>query len=301
MLDPVAQYMASFPEWTGLTELGLAYPYTASVVGLTLLLRSFVSIPLTIWQRSRNDRLSRLVLPEWQVWQQQIPAAAWQRRLGAGPPSPQEERQVGREIQKNLAQKWRHLMALYKCSPMKTTLLSLAVHVPLFIVVTMLLRQTALLPGSPLVHELVPWWSPDADFVSQSAATRQVLLDKGMDPALAARLTEVGGPTLADHDPTQVMPVVCGSLNMVNVELASWTRLRRAATDTSLGLAMQPEGEEEPRRARIVTNMMRVGAIASVPIACQVPSVLLVYWCTSSVVTMAQNVYFAWREARVPT
>lgn len=293
VLDPLAKHMMSLPEMAGLTELGLAYPYTLSVIALTLSLRSLISVPLTLWQRKRNDRLTKIVMPEWQVWQKQIPASIWQRQNLSTAPTPEQERHVVRQIQKSLSQKWRHLISLYKCSPMKTTLTSLAIHVPLFVVVSLLLRQGAILPDTPLVQELVPWWSPNEEFAAQSAATRQVLMDKGLDPSLADRLTKIGGPTLADRDPTFIMPLTCGSINMINVELSTWTRLRRRAMEAAMGLAPGQNDVEEPPRARILSNMMRVGAIASIPIAAQMPSVLLVYWCTSSLVTLVQNVYFA--------
>ncbi|EDP42344.1 hypothetical protein MGL_3102 [Malassezia globosa CBS 7966] len=182
-----------------------------------------------------------------------------------------------------------------------TTLTSLAVHIPLFVLLTMLLRQTAFFPDTPLAQELVPWWSPDETFAAESAATRQILLDKGLDPGMADRLTKLGGPTLADRDPTFTMPLACGSLNMVNVELTSWTRQQRRVRESDLGLSTEQEAdlEEEPPRARILSNALRVGAILSIPIACQVPSILLVYWCTSSVMTLGTNLYFARHSAKL--
>ena len=118
---------------------------------------------------------------------------------------------------------------------------------------------------------------------------------------MADRLTKLGGPTLADRDPTFTMPLACGSLNMVNVELTSWTRQQRRVRESDLGLSTEQEAdlEEEPPRARILSNALRVGAILSIPIACQVPSILLVYWCTSSVMTLGTNLYFARHSAKL--
>ena len=302
-LDPLARHMVSFPEYMGLMDLGLAYPYTYSVVAVTILLRSCVSIPLALWQHRRNDRLAQVVLPEWRVWQRQIPASVWQRHQprDGTPPSAEKENLVTHTIQRKLGEKWSHLMSLYHCSPTMTTLTSLAVHIPLFVLLTMLLRQTAFFPDTPLAQELVPWWSPDETFAAESAATRQILLDKGLDPGMADRLTKLGGPTLADRDPTFTMPLACGSLNMVNVELTSWTRQQRRVRESDLGLSTEQEAdlEEESPRARILSNALRVGAILSIPIACQVPSILLVYWCTSSVMTLGTNLYFARQSAKL--
>lgn len=296
-LDPFARHLLSFPEYVGMLDAGFAYPYTSFVVALTVMLRSCVSIPLGIWQHRRNDRLAQVVLPEWRVWQKQIPADAWQRQHAhdKSAPTPETEHRVVHSIQRRLAEKWQHLMSLYHCSPTATLATSLAVHIPLFVVVTMLLRQGSIMPDTPLMHETVPWWSPDDVSMSQSLNTRQLLLDKGLDPGLADRLTKIGGPTLADRDPTFIMPLACGSLNMINVELTSWTRQQRRAHESALGLSTEQEADlaEEQPRMRILSNLLRVGAILSIPIACQVPSVLLVYWCTSSFVTLGMNTYFA--------
>lgn len=300
ILDPLARHLVQTPEWVGLLDLGLAYPYTYSVVGMTVLLRTLVTLPVAFWQKRRTDRLSKIVLPEFRVWKQQIPASIWQRLSLQGSPSSEMQRQAQVQIRTSLSQKWKHLITLYNCSPTRTMLVSMAIHIPLFLMVSWLLRQSAVLDGSPLINEIVPWWTPDEVFSTQAENTRQFLLDKGVDPGLANRLTKLGGPTLADRDPTFIMPLVCGSMNMVNVEMVNWMRLRQRLREMNLGLNDSPEMEEqeEPLRARLMSNVLRVSAIASIPIACQVPSVLLIYWSTSSLITFMQHVYFAREDAK---
>lgn len=300
MLDPFARHLVQIPELVGLLDVGLAHPYTYSVMGMTVILRSLVTLPVAFWQKRRTDRLSNIVLPEFRVWKQQIPASIWHRASMEGSPSPEDEQQVQRKIRKSLSQKWKHLIMLYNCSPTKTAFVSMAIHIPLFLMVSWLLRQGAVLDATPLINEIIPWWSPDEIFSIQAENTRQLLLDKGLDPGLADRLTKLGGPTLADRDPTFIMPLVCGSLNMVNVEIVNWMRQRQRLHEMDLGLNELPESQqqEEPLRARLMSNILRISAIASIPIACQVPSVLLVYWSTSSLITFAQHVYFAREDAK---
>lgn len=303
-LDPVARHLVAVPEMVGLVGT-VPYPYTVSIVAMTLALRASVSIPMALWQRRRNERLTNVVLPEWAVWKKQIPAAVWQRRTSENRAVGKDtEFQIQRQIHRALAEKWDHLIHLHDCSPMRTTLASFAVHIPVFVLVTMLLRQGALLPDSPLVTELLPWWTPDASFASQAQASQQILLDKGVDPAVVERLTKVGGPTLADRDSTLVMPIVVGALNMLNVELSQWVRARRVARERALGLgsthAGAPEGEQapEPPRERLIGNLLRGSAVVSIPIASQVPGAMLVYWTTSALVTLVQNSYFAWLDSQ---
>ena len=106
--------MVSFPEYMGLLDVGLAYPYTYSVVALTMAMRSFVSIPLAIWQHRRNDRYAQVVLPEWRAWQKQIPANVIQQHQPADGEhvSMETKRLVSRKIQRRLSEKWNRLIAL---------------------------------------------------------------------------------------------------------------------------------------------------------------------------------------------
>ncbi|PKI82696.1 hypothetical protein MVES_003536 [Malassezia vespertilionis] len=172
----------------------------------------------------------------------------------------------------------------------------------------MLLQKGAIMGDSVLAHEIVPWWSPDATVAAQASASQQILQEKGLDPELVRRLTQIGGPTLADTDPTRIMPVAVGALNMANVEIGNWTRQRRRAKEHALGLGSAPksnegsaepgpEPEPEPLRSRVLSTVLRAGAVISIPIATQVPAVLLVYWATSACATFAQNMYFARKEA----
>lgn len=284
--DPIVRHALSVPEYIGIIHAGVPFPYFLSIVGFTLLVRSAVSLPLLSWQRTRNERFSRMVLPEWSVWKKQIPASVWKRLAPTRKVGPELGRQIQRQIQRSCQEKWEHLTQLYNCSPLKTTLVSLAVHLPAFIAVTMLLRQGALLPDSPFFVEVVPWWSPDAEFASQMAAQRELLLSKGLPPEAADKITRLSGPTLADRDATMVLPVTLGAVNMLNVELAAFMRQRRMQREDAIGLGTVPHTTQRdpavdeleielkvPLASRMLTTASRLGAIVSIPIACQVPSV----------------------------
>ncbi|WFD34180.1 hypothetical protein MCUN1_001017 [Malassezia cuniculi] len=311
IFDPVVRHALSAPEVIGLVHSGVPCPYLLTIVGFTVLLRSAVSLPLLSWQRKRNERLARTVLPEWSVWKKQIPASIWKRLAPTRKVGPEMERHLQRQIQRSLQEKWVHLTQLYDCSPLKTTLVSLSVHLPVFIAVTMLIRQGALLPDSPFLNEIVPWWSPDPDFAAQMAAQKELLLSKGLPPQLAERITSLGGPTLADRDTTMALPVILGAVNMLNVELAAFMRQRRMQRDDAIGLGSPSAAAQrdpvvdqleielkEPLSSRMLTTAARLGSIISIPIACQVPSALLVYWLTSSLFTLGQTIRMERLEAK---
>ena len=158
---------------------------------------------------------------------------------------------------------------------------------------TALLRQSALDPSSPFTAEVLPWWSPSPELAQQFKSSTAILADRGFDEAAIAKLKgTMGGPTLVDKDSTMVGPVAFGMLTLANTELNSWSRrsiakiravtsgetdaaartAEKLLTDGSKAAAEAKE-EEEPRRVRIITNALRVLAIAFIPIACQAPGV----------------------------
>lgn len=55
---------------------------------------------------------------------------------------------------------------------------------------------------------------------------------------------------------------------------------------------------EEPRTARIISNVLRISAVFFIPIAAMAPSAVCAYWLTSNLFTLAQNLVFAWFDGR---
>jgi len=53
---------------------------------------------------------------------------------------------------------------------------------------------------------------------------------------------------------------------------------------------------EEPRTARIVTNVLRISSVIFIPIAAMAPSAVCAYWLTSNLFTLTQNLVFAWYD-----
>ena len=172
-----------------------------------------------------------------------------------------------------LKNKLASLLKQHRCSPLPTFIAPLAVHLPVFFLMSAIIRQATISPGSPFLTELLPWWSPSPELAEQIKATTAILTDRGVDPEAIARLQGTqGGPTLADRDKTMIGPVGLGMLTLTNVELTSWSRRTLTSVES------QPEREkdapeEEPRRNRIITNALRVLAIGFIPIASQAPGV----------------------------
>lgn len=86
----------------------------------------------------------------------------------------------------------------------------------------------------------------------------------------------VGGflwiPNLIETDASYILPVLWCITNLINIELG----------------ALEKSGKPG-KFSVIVTNIFRGITIAIVPIAASVPSCLTLYWCTSSLCALAQN------------
>lgn len=79
-------------------------------------------------------------------------------------------------------------------------------------------------------------------------------------------------PSLMEIDTSYILPVVWCITNLINIELS----------------ALEKPGQPS-KFMTIMSNVFRGVTIAIVPIAASVPSCLTLYWCTSSLCALAQN------------
>lgn len=265
------------------------HAHALSIFILAFAVRTAVTLPVTLWQRAKTKKLTEHVLPEWEAMKEQIPLAVRVRCRRAGKSYEEFEAEVRKELKEKLAD----LLRKHNASPLPAFVGPATVSIPIFLVMTALVRQAALDPSSPFASEVLPWWSPSPELAQQFKSSTAILADRGFDEATIAKLKgTMGGPTLADKDPTMIGPVSFGMLTMANTELTSWTRRSIAkirdvtsgnadAAARTAGKLLQDgakpaaeiEKEQEPRRVRIITNALRVMAIAFIPIACQAPGV----------------------------
>ncbi|SOV07153.1 related to COX18 - mitochondrial inner membrane protein required for membrane insertion of C-terminus of Cox2p [Ustilago sp. UG-2017a] len=290
------------------------YAHALSIFVLAFSVRTLVTLPVTIWQRSKTRKLTEHVLPEWEIMKEQIPLVARAKCRRAGMSYEAFEVEVKKELKAKLAE----LLRKHNVSPLPAFIGPATLNIPVFLLMTALLRQSALDPTSPFTSEVLPWWSPSPELAQQFKASTAILADRGFDEAAIAKLKgTMGGPTLVDKDSTMLGPVTFGMLTLANTELNSWSRtsiakIRAVSSGKEDGASRtadkllaekgkegaEAKAEEEPRRMRIITNALRVMAIAFIPIACQAPGVLVIYWLSSGIYTMVQNSVFAVLDRR---
>ncbi|CDW96918.1 hypothetical protein [Sporisorium scitamineum] len=294
------------------------YAHALSIFILAFAVRTAVTLPMTLWQRSKTRKLTEKVLPEWEIMKERIPLAVRARCRRAGMSYEAFEAETQKELKAKLAE----LLCKHNASPLPAFVGPAMVTIPVFLLMTALLRQCTLDPTSPLTSEVLPWWSPSPELAQQFKASTAILADRGFDEAAIAKLKgTMGGPTLVDKDSTMIGPLSFGMLTLANTELNSWSRrsiakIRAvtsgksdAAARTAEKLLDNPAGaqaqaqskqeeDDEPPRARIITNALRVLAIAFIPIACQAPGVLVIYWLSSGIYTLIQNSILAVMDRR---
>ncbi|KAG2184386.1 hypothetical protein INT43_000295 [Umbelopsis isabellina] len=130
----------------------------------------------------------------------------------------------------------------------------------------------------PIKSFLLPWFQIPL-FVCMSFSIRGMVLA----PETFESLSSGGFAWVTDltaRDPTMIFPIAIGMSNFLNVELNS----------------MNARGKNQSFRQKTLQNVFRGLSFAIIPIAAQAPIALCLYWTTSSLYSVAQNVCF-----RVPT
>ncbi|CAO1617883.1 unnamed protein product [Parajaminaea phylloscopi] len=331
VFDGIVPYVHQLPELFHLPA-GTPHAYAISIVLATILLRSTITLPGQLWANARTTRMKEQVVPRWNILKGKdgLPKLMMQKARREGKSF--EEYKTG--LESELKAQIRRLLTTYKCRPLPTVLVPLALSVPLFIATSFSLRQ-GLLPPSPLLSEIIPWWSTPDDALTRSfEASAQMLRDRGMDPASLQMLSRPHGPSLGERDPTMFAPVSLGLLLYLNVELNAWARRANATalklsndTDTGTGTApaaTEPSsstsaepttpagdggaktktGESEPPEpseslaTRVVSTGLKGLSILFVVVASQAPTGLVIYWLTNAVYTLGVTGYTAMRERR---
>lgn len=180
-------------------------------------------------------------------------------------------------------------MKEHRCSPMFTLLApSLGIHIPLFLLVSQVIRLAAGMPGSGLGNEVIAWWTPPESLVKQFEEGAKLLAARGMEGEALQRLTMPMGPTLSETDRTMMSPVVLGLLMLSNTELTQWLRRATGADEAQAKLnAKAKQGEMsavekaefmaeesvEPIKTKAIGNTLRGLSIMFVIFSSQAPSV----------------------------
>ncbi|XP_078576715.1 cytochrome c oxidase assembly protein COX18, mitochondrial-like isoform X2 [Branchiostoma floridae x Branchiostoma japonicum] len=220
-------------------HLHTGLPWWATIVMTTVALRLGLTFPLAVYQAHVIARVEGLQ-PELARF-----AAALRRKVSVtGHQRGWSEKQMRSKFNVKMREFRTQLFIQDNCHPFKATLL-VWVQMPMFICVSFALRH---MTGS-----------------FQGAAS--ACLQPDMVSQGALWFTD-----LTAADPTLLLPVMLGTLNLVIVEMHSLQQT------------------EKTRTQKVVTNFFRGVSVVMVMVAAYMPAAMSLYWTSSSAVGLAQNI-----------
>ncbi|KAJ3403773.1 Cytochrome c oxidase assembly protein cox18, mitochondrial, partial [Chytridiales sp. JEL 0842] len=210
-------------------------PWWLSIIAGTVLLRTVITGPLALYQRERVRRFMD-VQPLLRAWETTIRMQESKSSAAA---------QASGRFKTMMKKKAAELYKIHNCQPLYTFILPWA-QLPLFVTVSFALRNMSGFP-IPFLENVL---EPVAGFHDGGVLW---FLD------------------LTQPDPTLVLPLVIGTLHLLNIEMNSSNVKALTASQSAIKL------------------LFRTLAVLSIPIATQIPSALAIYWATSASFSLVQN------------
>lgn len=98
LITPLAPYLHDLPSTLHLSVFETSYPQAISILILTFLLRSTITLPISIWSRSRTRRMVELLLPEWNADKKKLPIQVLKRCRRAGKSYEEYQQELKAEV-----------------------------------------------------------------------------------------------------------------------------------------------------------------------------------------------------------
>nr|XP_006629817.2 PREDICTED: mitochondrial inner membrane protein COX18-like [Lepisosteus oculatus] len=219
------------------TQQATGLPWWASIACTTVALRTAVTLPLGTYQMAIIAKIESLQVEIGELAKRlRYEVSVRAKQLGWS------EKVARYHFRKNLRRIVSELYVRDNCHPVKASLL-IWVQIPMWVFLSLALRNMSL-------------------GVSDSSRAFQSELAAG---------GALWFPDLTLPDPTWIMPVSLGLVNLIIVEIFS---LRRT---------------EVSRFQKYITNFIRGISLVMIPIAATVPSSMTLYWLSSSCVGLGHN------------
>lgn len=235
---PVAYFQQGLVNLHDITGL----PWWATIVLSTILLRSCITVPLTIYQNKIVARIELIAMEMPDIVKQLKVEASQAKHLYKW-----TDKHTKNVFNRSVKKQWTALIVRENCHPLKTMIV-LWGQIPLWIVQSVALRNLIGMMPNP------------NSFEAQLAFTQLTMGGFGWMP----NLTEI--------DASYILPVALGVLNLAIIEIQVMSKIRPST-----------------KLQTYATNFFRVLSVCMVPIAATVPSGLALYWTTSSLFGLTQN------------
>ena len=265
-----AMTLPSFDVFTPLSTLFLSHPlptYTGSIILLTLLTRTLITLPITVWSRAHMVRLRKIVAPilkrkNTNLALSLVPEC---RKLGL---SHKEYVQV---LQGEIKKARKETLKEYGVRPRLMAFLPPLVHLPIFLGLSLTIREATRLATELNTISIAAGQSGDVDARAMAQQVDPQISETGLDNAasilantpemtthLATFLQEhpFHLSSLIDPDSSLILPFIVGIAAFSNVELMqTWRDSSRGLTESAK--ADPRSGEERGKTGKIVPDPRR--------------------------------------------
>ncbi|CAH7676646.1 60Kd inner membrane protein-domain-containing protein [Phakopsora pachyrhizi] len=224
------------------------HPFTASIVILTLSIRTIFTLPISIWSRNRINRLQHSVLPLFKSFESKI-----LKTLKLSSPSNKSDLGLDQRkaIKRLLKTEFRRLIAKYNCNPILTSIIPLAIHLPILFVSTSTLHQ-------------IPSHISESHQLYQEVLLYSSLVEPNLGLSLITWLTF-----------------------LINLEINfAFRHLKQSQPQSNQGWI---QVLKDPNSLRTVSFL---GGVMMMGLSSTQPSLVLVYWLTSNMFSIAQSLVF---------
>ncbi|KAK4047620.1 hypothetical protein OIV83_005278 [Microbotryomycetes sp. JL201] len=250
--EPASTVLLSLPP-------SLHLSYALFIPLWTLLLRSSTTLPLTLWQRARTRKFADKVLPLIRQAQHRISLQTRDECRRAA--KSYEEYQ--KEFQKRAKAEAKRIARQHNASPMVTLLVPPLLHLPIFISMTLIIRDACQRASTTLSLTPSSFTQLLANVETESTLTSTAL----------AHLQEFATtplywcPSLILPDSTMMLPLAVGLAALANVEVSAKTRKANAAAALASRPAQGSDGVQASgpltaaQKRRVVAKMARAGDV----------------------------------------
>lgn len=229
----------------------MGLPWWATIVATTFTLRLTLTLPLAVFSQNIRARVESLQ-PEVIA----LAKRAFVQRFAARAKSEQWSEKRAQRAFVGLVKRYsRELYVRDNCHPAKGSIL-LLVQLPMWIFLSLSLRNMT------------------------GAFSERMYVDPS---SIVPELTTGGTlwfASLAAPDPTMILPVMVGVLNLANIEMHALHKGRVT------------------RGQRYLNNTLRTISVIMIPIAAYVPSAMSLYWMVSALYGLGQNILLKIPSAR---
>lgn len=233
-------------------------PWWSFVPLATITFRSVFTLPIAILQRKRLQRQHQL-RPLIDSMYPILKFNLMHNTRSSSSSAPLTYEQVTLLLAKEKRKRQTQLFKQHKCETWKSFLLPM-VQVPLWVLLSLTMRN-------------ISGWADDTAILDPTLSTQGI-----------SWLSD-----LAAADPNGVLPVVLGAVSLANLEFVL------KFNSASVSMVQGSQNQQSSRRVSMfnaITSVSRMSVVFFMGIASQAPAVLGLYWVSSNMFSLLQNLAF---------